>query len=99
MIAGGFQEQRIEVITAVIPAPFGFLERARELVGADTALFGQPTFGKAPKGFDAVDVPLASGKFIFMVMHAMMFEPVPHEPVSRPSAVGEKRMVVAMTWP
>jgi hypothetical protein len=30
---GFFQEQRVEVITAVIPAPFGFLEMERELAG------------------------------------------------------------------
>jgi hypothetical protein len=35
----------------VIPTPFGFFEVERELVSADTALFGQPGFGKARRSF------------------------------------------------
>ena len=65
----------------MIPAPFGFLEVERELGGAHAALFGEPRFGKAPEGFDAVDVALASGKFVFMMMHSMMFKPIPDQPV------------------
>jgi hypothetical protein len=52
----------------VIPAPFRFLEVRRELVGTDSALFSQSGFGKTPEGLDAVDVPLASGKFVFMMI-------------------------------
>ena len=67
----------------MIPAPLGFFEVARELVGANPALFSQPRLGKAPEGFDAVDVALAARKFVFMMMHTMMFEAVPHESVIR----------------
>ena len=53
----------------------------REFVHAHAALFGQPGLGEAPKGLDAVDVALASGKFVFMMMHPMMFEPIQHQSV------------------
>ena len=72
----------------MIPAPLGFLEVARELVGADAALFGQPRLGKTPERFDAVEVALASRKFVFMVMHPVMFEPIPDQSVIRLPAVG-----------
>ena len=72
----------------MIPAPLGFFEVARELVGANPALFSQPRLGKAPEGFDAVDVAFAPREFVFMVMHAMMFEPIPDQSVIRLPAVG-----------
>jgi hypothetical protein len=56
----------------VIPAPLGFFEVVRELVCPNPSLFGQPGLGKTPEGFDAVDVPFASGKFVLVVMHAMI---------------------------
>jgi hypothetical protein len=37
----------------MIPAPLGFFEMERELVGADAALFGQPCLGKAPSEISA----------------------------------------------
>lgn len=73
---------------AVVPAPFRFLEVQRELVGADAALFSQSGFGKTPERFDAVDMALAMRKFIFMVMHSVMLEAVPHQSIIRLPAVG-----------
>ena len=72
----------------MIPTPLGFFEVQRELVRADAALFGQARLGKTPEGFDAVDVALAPRKFVFVMMHAMMFEPVPDQPVLRLPAAG-----------
>jgi hypothetical protein len=60
---------------AMIPTPFRFFEMERKLMGADAPLFSQSGFGKAPEGFDAVDVALAPRKFVFMMIHSVVFEP------------------------
>jgi hypothetical protein len=60
----------------VIPPPFGFLEVERELVRAHAPLLRQARLGEAPKESDAVDMAFAPRKFVFLMMHQLMFEPV-----------------------
>jgi uncharacterized protein (DUF433 family) len=67
---------------AMIPAPLGFFEMQRELVGADATLFGQPGFGKAPEGFDAVVVffrPIAFSA-VFVQSNPMTFKRITCDP-------------------
>ena len=72
----------------MIPAPFGFFEVLIKLARADAALFGEPRFGKTPEGFDPIDVSPPTGKFIFRVVHPVVFEPVKHQPVISFPAIG-----------
>ena len=57
----------------MVEAPLGFFEMKDEVFGPNAAKFCHAQLGEAPKAFDAVDVVFAAGKFIFVVMNAMMF--------------------------
>jgi len=59
------------------PNALGFFEVQCELVHAAAAPFRQPGLGKTPEQLAALNVPLAAGKFVLLMMHVMMFEPNP----------------------
>jgi len=58
----------------MISGPLGFFEMELKLVRrTPRCLAGAPW--RSSKGFDAINMSVAPPKFIFMVMHTMMFEP------------------------
>ena len=72
----------------MVEAPLGFFEMKDEVFGPNAAKFCHAQLGEAPKAFDAVDVVFAAGKFIFVVMNAMMFIAVENKAVVALPAVG-----------
>ena len=73
---------------AMVPAPFGFLEVEDEVFGADAAQLGEAQLGEAPEAFDPVDVVLAAGELVFVMMNAVVFVAAEHEAVVGLPAVG-----------
>ena len=56
----------------MIEAPFGFFEVVIEVLPANAAKFCQTQFGVAPEGLNAVDMTTVSGKFIVVMVDAMV---------------------------
>ena len=75
----------------MIETPFGFLEVEGEAKWPDAMKFGEAQFGETPKALEAVDVVLASGELIFVMMNAMMFIAIEHEAVLGLPAIGLDR--------
>lgn len=57
----------------MVPAPFGFLKMKKEEFWPDSAQFSKAKLGVTPKAFDAVDMVLAAGKLIFVMIDAPVF--------------------------
>ncbi len=55
----------------MVPTELAFFEVKKEFVFSDAMEFGETALSEAPEGFDTVDVVLAFGKFVLMVMNAM----------------------------
>ena len=72
----------------MIETPFGFLEVEGEANGTDAMKFGEAQLGETPKAFDAVDVVLATGELIFVMMNARMFIAIENEAVIGLPAIG-----------
>ena len=82
------KDELIEVVDAMIPAPLTFFEVDEEHVFSDAAKLGHSEFSKAPEGFNAVDMVLPPGKFVFMVMNAMVSKTAGHQAIVGFPAVG-----------
>ena len=72
----------------MVETPLTFFEVEEEAFLADAAKFEEAEFGVAPKGFDAVDVILATGELVLMMMDAMVFVALENEAVVSLPAVG-----------
>ncbi len=57
----------------MIPAPFRFFEMKEEEFPANAPQLEEAKLGVAPKALDPVDMVLAAGKFVFVVMNAPVF--------------------------
>jgi len=55
----------------MIEAPFAFLEVEKEAILAYAAELEEAELGVAPKAFDPVDVILAAGKLVLVMMNAV----------------------------
>jgi len=65
----------------MIPAPLAFEQVGKEVAFMQAAHLGHAEFGEAPERFDAVDVVLATGELVFVVMDAVMPVAVEHQAV------------------
>ena len=80
---------------AMVPSPLAFLEVKKKSILLNATEFGHPEFSKTPEAFNAIDVVLATDKFVLMVMHPVVLIAAGHEAiVSLPAvsvdvAVGE----------
>ena len=72
----------------MVPSELTFLEVKKEFIFADAVEFEESMLSEAPKGFDAVDMVLAAGKFIFVVMDTMMAKTARHQAIVSFPAVG-----------
>jgi hypothetical protein len=75
----------------MVEAPFGFFEVVIEVLPANAAKFCQAQFGVAPERLDAVDVTTGSGKFILVMMDAMVLIAFHHQTVLGAPAIGVDR--------
>src|SRR5471030_563832 len=75
----------------VIPAPFGFFEMEEEELGSDATQLDEAKLGVAPEALDAVDVVLATGELVFMVMNAPVFVTAQKQAVITEPSVGIDR--------
>ena len=66
------KEERVEFGAAMVETPFAFLEVEEEAILAHTAQFEETELGVAPKTFNPVDVVLAAGELVFVVMNAVV---------------------------
>ena len=57
----------------MIPTPFRFLEMEKEELWANATQLDEAKLGVAPKAFDPVDVVLAAGKLVLVVVNASVF--------------------------
>jgi hypothetical protein len=89
-MAGLFQENGVNVIMAVVEAPFRFLKVNEELFLPDPAKFRHAELRKTPEGFDAINVVLSTGEFIGMVVHSVVPEAVCDKSVVSLPTVGVK---------
>ena len=69
-----------EVIMAMIEAPFGFFEVVMKY-SQRTPRTLQAQFGVAPEGLNAVDMTMLSGKFIVVMVDAMVLIAFQHQSV------------------
>ena len=56
----------------MIKAPLAFLEVDEEAIPTHAVEFGEPGLGEAPEAFDAIDVVLASGELVGLMIDAMV---------------------------
>ena len=63
----------IEIIVSVIEAPFTLFEMQIKGMIRHTVELLQPSFGKAPKAFDAIDVACSDRKLIAAVIDSKVF--------------------------
>ena len=70
----------------MIESPLAFFQMKIEGSARDSIELVQSSFGKAPEGFDAVNVAFSVGEFVFMVTNAKVFliPEVDQAVVSRP---------------
>jgi len=64
------EEEFVEVLLTVVEAEFCLFDVEVKGASRQAAEFDQAGFGVAPKGFDAVDVVVASGEFVLTVVDA-----------------------------
>ncbi|PXW84737.1 hypothetical protein C8R34_12430 [Nitrosomonas sp. Nm84] len=60
----------IKIITPMIKTKFGFFQVQIESMCRYVVELCQTSFCKTPEGFDAIDMPLTTGKFLITMMHA-----------------------------
>ena len=76
----------------MIEAPFGFFEVVIEVLPANAAKFCQAQFGVALReGLNAVDMTTVSGKFIVVMVDAMVLIAFHHQSVVGAPAIGVDR--------
>lgn len=75
----------------MIPAPFRFLEVEEEEFRTNAAQFDKAELGITPEAFDSVDVVLAAGELVFMVMNAPVFITTKQQAVIAEPSVGVDR--------
>src|SRR5260221_10975534 len=73
---------------AMVPTPLTFFEVNKEFIFANAVKFKEAMLSEAPKGFDAVDMILAPGKFVLVVMDAVMAKSTGHQAIVGFPAVG-----------
>lgn len=73
MRAEDFKQKTVEIIVSVIKAPFGFFEVENEVFVTDTAQLREAQFGETPEGFNTIDVVLAAGELVSVMMDAVVF--------------------------
>jgi len=78
----------------VVEAPFGFLEVVVEEIPSHTPQLRQAELGEAPERFDAVDVLLAPGELVAMMMDAVVLVALGHQPVVGAPSVGVDRALL-----
>jgi hypothetical protein len=72
----------------ITPAPFRFLEMEKEELRTNATQLDEAKLGVAPKALDPVDVVLAAGKLVFVVMNAPVFVTAQEQAVIAEPAVG-----------
>ncbi len=72
----------------MIKAPLAFFEVDEEAIATHAVELGEPGFGKAPEALDAVDVVLAAGELVNLMVNAMVTIACGHEAVVGEPAVG-----------
>ncbi len=72
----------------MILTPLAFENVCKEVAFMKAAHSGHPELGEAPERLDAVDVILAAGDLIFVMMDAVMPVAVKHQAVVGAPAIG-----------
>src|SRR2546428_201402 len=72
----------------MIPAPFRFLEMEKEELRTNATQLDETKLGVAPKALDPVDVILAAGELVFVVVNAPMFVTAQEQAIVAEPAVG-----------
>ena len=72
----------------MVPAPLTLLKVNGKFFFPDSMQFREPKLGVTPKAFYTVNMVFASGKFIFMVMDAVVLVAVGHQPIISLPAIG-----------
>ncbi len=73
----------------MVEAPLTFLEVEEEAIRTDAAQLEEAELGEAPEAFDAVDVVFTPGKFVAMVMDAVVVVAAEDEAIVGTPAIGE----------
>lgn len=60
----------VKIITPMIKTKFGFFQVQIESMRRYIVELCQMSFCKAPEGFDVIDMPLTTGKFVITMMHS-----------------------------
>ena len=81
------EQKWVEIRASMIETPFTFFEVEEEAIWADAAQFEEAEFGETPEALDAIDMVLAPGEFVFVVMDAVMLVALQDQPVIGPPAV------------
>src|SRR5712692_9504044 len=75
----------------MIPAPLRFLEMEEEKLWSNSAQFDEAELGVAPKALNPVDVVLAAGVLVLVVMNAPVFVTAQEQDIIAEPSVGIDR--------
>lgn len=75
-------------MVAMVPTKLAFFEMEKKLIFADAVKFEKTMLSEAPERFNAVDVVLAAGELILVVVDAMMTKTAGHQTIVGFPAIG-----------